>query len=34
MPPAGGFDLSPLIALLLLQVVNQFLHTVLLSMLP
>jgi YggT family protein len=34
MPPAGGLDLSPLIALLLLQVVNQLLHTVLLGMLP
>jgi len=34
MPPAGGLDLSPLIALMLLQVANQLLHTVLLSMLP
>ena len=34
MPLAGGLDLSPLIALLLLQVANQLLHTVLLSMLP
>lgn len=34
MPPAGGFDISPLIALLLLQVVNQLLHSVLFGMLP
>jgi YggT family protein len=34
MPPAGGFDLSPMVALLLLQVVNQLLRTVLLNLLP
>ena len=34
MPPAGGLDLSPLIALLLLQLANQLLHAVLFSILP
>lgn len=34
IPPAGGFDLSPVVALLLLQVVGQLLRTVLLDLLP
>ncbi len=34
MPPTGGFDLSPLVALLLLQVASQLLREVLLNLLP
>lgn len=33
MPPAGGFDLSPLVAILLLNLASQLLHQLLVSLL-
>ncbi|HTD47821.1 MAG TPA: YggT family protein [bacterium] len=33
LPPAGGFDLSPLVAILLLNLANQLLHQLLVSLL-
>jgi len=32
LPPAGGFDLSPLVAILLLNLANQLLHQLLVSL--